>query len=276
MWQPGARPPADYRVGVPSRERARSRGAQHPGRTLPASVYWRRRLVVLTAALLVFVGLGKALSHSTGSDAALHPAAALPSPTLTVTPAPTKKPRVKKHPATAPTFVAPPTPTLVAPTGVCADGDVLATPSVPSAVAGQDVTIVLELRTATNPACTWRLAPSSLAVKITSGSDFIWSSQECPAAIAPQSVVVRQAVATQVTLRWNAKRSDATCSAYTDWALPGYYHVAAAALGGNRSDAQFKLLAPSPTTVYVTKTAKPKPTSSASPGSPSSPSSSGR
>ncbi len=43
---------------------------------------------------------------------------------------------------------------------------------------------------------------------------------------------------------WNGKRSDDECSRLTDWALPGWYHVAAAALAGEPSDAQFELEQP--------------------------------
>lgn len=210
--------------------------------------------MLLTVAVMLFVGLGKVLSHSTQTQGRAQTAAVLTSPTLTLTSAAT--PKVRKHARKARVTVAP-TPVLATPTGPCAAGDVAVTPSIASAIAGSDVTITLNLQTLTNPACTWDVGPASLAVRITSGADFIWSTQQCPAAIPAQNVVVRQAVQTQISLTWNGKRSDQDCSKYTLWAYPGYYHVAAAALGGNRADVQFKLQRPSPQTVYITKIAHP-------------------
>ena len=51
---------------------------------------------------------------------------------------------------------------------------------------------------------------------------------------------------------WNSRRSDEECSDRTAWALPGFYHVRAAALGGEPTDVQFELLAPTPATVTAT------------------------
>ena len=95
-----------------------------------------------------------------------------------------------------------------------------------------------------------------MTVTITSGDDYIWSTRECPVAIAPQDVVVRQAVDAPVVVTWSARRSDETCSDRTAYAMPGFYHVAAAALGGEATDVQFELVAPQPG--VVTQTAEPE------------------
>ena len=44
----------------------------------------------------------------------------------------------------------------------------------------------------------------------------------------------------------------------TDWAMPGWYHVEAAALGGEPSDVQFQLTAPEREVVTKTIPVKPK------------------
>ena len=56
--------------------------------------------------------------------------------------------------------------------------------------------------------------------------------------------MVRKAVSTTVDVTWNSRRSDDTCSRLTEWAMPGYYHVVAAALAGEPADVQFQLDAP--------------------------------
>ncbi len=240
---------------------------------LPARVYWTRRIFVLGTALLLVFGIARLLGN--GSDAADSGAARLTadttstSPTVdtSTTPSETAKPGRKNKKTQEPD----PTPTLAAPTGTCSGADVAVTPQVKSAVGGRPVLIVLQLRTMVSEACTWRVAPDSLAVSITSGSDDIWSSRECRKAIPVREVVVRKAVTTNIGVTWSAKRSDETCSRFADWAGTGWYHVTAAALGGEPSDLQFELVKPTPAT--ITRTITPSPTATAS-GRPVTPSNS--
>ena len=249
---------------------------------LPPGVYWRRRLAVLSVALLVFLGVGKVLDH--GSDGSSDDraeqagASTLTSPTATVSAAdPTKKAGKggkgdkggkghggKGHggkgdqaadQTLAPTPTPTPTPVLPDPSGPCADDDVYVTPSIAAPIGGSDITIMLNLQTRTSAACTWQVSPDTLTMNIVSGHDRIWLSNQCPDAIPLQDVVVRLASVTQVPLVWNSRRSDEECSDRTAWALPGFYHIRAAALGGEPTDVQFELLAPAPAT--VTQTAQP-------------------
>jgi hypothetical protein len=156
-------------------------------------------------------------------------------------------------------------PVLAPPEGECAGSDVAITPVVDQAVAGRDVKVVLQMRTIQSPACTFAVSRDTITVSITSGKDAIWSSRDCPKAIPDQNVVVRNNVTTEVRLIWTqAKRSGEHCTAGTSWAMPGWYHVAAAALAGEPSDVQFELTTPAAAT--VTKTAKPKNQASGKPG----------
>lgn len=237
-----------------------------PRGPLPARVYWTRRLIVLGVPLLLVVVLARVLGGSsdatdatsgtaTQAGAAVEPSAP-PSagPTAAAT---TGKKGKKKRQQEQPEEVVPPEPVLAEPTGPCADSDIVATPTIVSAPGGSDVPVTLNLRTVVAEACTWQVSPQTLTLTITSGSDFIWSTRECPAAIAVQDVVVRQAVDTPVVVTWaEGKRSDETCSGRTDWARPGFYHVEAAALGGEATDVQFELVAPAP--AVVTQTAEPE------------------
>ena len=225
---------------------------------LPASVYWRRRLVVFGAPLALVVVLAQVLGGSsdgssdepgaaavvaadpTGSDAT-EPAA------TEATPKQSRKPKARKSRE----------PVLAEPEGRCNGSDIVVTPAVEQAVAGQDVTIRLALRTLESPACLWRVSAQNLTLKITSGPDFVWSSQQCRRAVPAREVVVRNNADTPVEVVWaDAKRSDDECSQFTEWALPGWYHVSAAALAGEPSDVQFEL--ETPAAPQVTKTAKPK------------------
>lgn len=250
VWQPDPGALAVYRVDMPSPP-LRPRGP------LPARVYWTRRLVLLSIALVLVAGFARILGGSSdasgdGDKATTASAPTTTSPSETAPTAPVKKKRKKKQTPTAPP--------LAEPTGACESGDIVATPVVPEAQGGVDVPITLNLRTLQTPACTWTVSPETLTVSITSGNDDIWSTRECPAAVPAQDVVVRQAVDAPIAIVWNAKRSDEDCSVYTKWAGLGFYHVEAAALGGEPTDIQFELVRPASAVITKTVTPKPEPT----------------
>jgi hypothetical protein len=228
---------------------------------LPARVYWFRRMLVLLTAFALVFAIGRLLNGSgSGSDAppaSAEVAAAKPSttPTLGVAgPQPLATATTGTGGAPAPTATGNPA-VLAVPSGPCAIDEITVTPSVPQAIAAGRVDLVLQL-TGIKPACTFAVSSRSLAAKITSGKDRIWSTQDCPAAIKPATVVVRSAEPTDVVVPWSGRRSDEDCSRTTSWALPGYYHLVASVIGSEPGDTQFKLrLAPRQ---VITKTAKPK------------------
>jgi hypothetical protein len=216
-------------------------------------------MVLGTAVLLVF-GIARMLGG--GSDGSSQPeareqarqVAAAPTTTLALPdPSPTagepgRRSEKKKEKEVVP---------LAEPEGTCEDEDVAVTPTVKNPVAGQDVRIVLELRTIVTEACTWEASSDTLTLKITSGDDEIWTSRHCPRAVPDEEVTLRRDDTTRVKVTWDARRSDEECSKLTKWALPGWYHVAAAALAGEPSDLQFVLERPE--REHVTKTVEPKP-----------------
>ncbi|MEO5853300.1 MAG: hypothetical protein ABIQ15_12375 [Nocardioides sp.] len=233
-----------------------------PRGPLPPRVYWTRRLSVLGIALVLVFGLGRVLgSYSDGSSepGVARQAAALPS--VTGSPSTTRVPGEKKRTKKRQQATAAPTPTapvLAPPSGPCATSDIVVTPQIFKEEGGGPVLISLELTTRVTEACTWTVSPDTLTLKISSGSDDIWSSRQCPTSVPTEEVVVRQDLGTTVGVRWNGKRSDATCSALTEWALPGYYHVVAAALAGEPTDVQFKLTRVATTVITTTITPSPK------------------
>lgn len=234
--------------------------------SLPASVYWRRRAVVLAVAVLLVVGIARLLGGgSDGSDPGARGGATLSDAVRSGAASgdPTEGPS-DAAPSGSPSTSGSSRPTLAAPSGVCRDEDVLVDPQVQRPEAGRTVTIRLVLRTKTAEACTWSPSSRHVTLKITSGSDDIWSTRECPKALPGGSVVVRRAVDTAVNVRWNARRSDETCSRFTEYAMPGFYHVAAAALSGEPADVQFELGTPGPVTITRTASPTAKPSSKTS------------
>ncbi|WP_300680593.1 hypothetical protein [Nocardioides sp.] len=249
---------------------------------LPASVYWRRRAAVLGVLLLLIIGVAR-LFGGGGSDnnASVKPAASTTSPAPVVpenvgapdaslgasagaTTTPSGSATVTPAAPTSPATTLPQTPAaLPTPTGRCSDDDVSVSAGIDKAEATRTVAINLTIKTNVSAACLWSFGAQAVQVEITSGSDQIWSTVECPKAIPTQTLTLRRDTPVQVTVNWNSRRSDSTCSDHTQWAVPGYYHAQVAALGGEPSDIQFRLTKPTP---VVTTTPSPTATASAKAG----------
>jgi hypothetical protein len=224
---------------------------------LPARVYWVRRVMVLGVAVLLVVGVARLLGGS--SDASSGPdQAAKVADTADPTVSPSTNGPIgtgTKHHHGGRAADDPVT-RVAMPSGPCAADDIAITPSVPKPIAGSDIEIVLDISTLTTPACTWTLSRRTLAMKITSGNDLIWTTVDCGRTITRQDLVLRQSDPTRVKVTWNARRSEPGCPVQTKWALPGTYHVHVAALAGPPQDVAFLLSAPSP--ADITRTAHPK------------------
>jgi hypothetical protein len=227
----------------------------HPRGQLSRRVYWVRRSTVLAVAVLLVLGLGKLLG-GTGEDE--------PGSTVQVTTS------SARQASGAPAMIGPVAPSRKLrtktglpqppPSGDCSEDEVSVLPSITRAWVGGPVVIRLQLQ-GTQPACTFRVSPETMVVKIVSGKDRIWSSQDCPDRIPTTSVVVRSGAPVEVPVIWSGRRSDEDCSPRLPWALPGFYHVFAAALGSTPSDLQFEVTMAAP--LVVTQTASPRPSASA-------------
>lgn len=224
---------------------------------LPPEVYWRRRLFVLTLAaslLFVIVSVLRGGSDGASDEVPLAQQAGAdvePSQTVTVEPKGEKRRRERRDARTGPTYGPTFDPDVLAqPEGYCKAAEVLITPQVDQAVAGRDVTIGLSLRSTGPAACLWRLSDERIVVRITRGSDEVWTTRECGDAIPERVVTVRDVVATVVEMTWTeAKESDPGCPAGSEWLPAGDYSVAAATLGGEPGETDFELVDPEPETV---------------------------
>jgi hypothetical protein len=218
-----------------------------------------RRLLVLGVAFALVFGIGRVLGgeRDDSSEPSARPASsgssgpATPSALSTADARAGEQPRPQRKKTKTP---------LPMPTGPCQDSDVRVVPSLEEdARAGGDVRLTLRLATFESPACNWQVSAESVVVKLTSGSDRIWTSQECPRAVPREAVVLRKRPATTVDVSWSGRRSDSDCSRTTLWAEPGYYHVSAAAMGSEPESQQFRLMPPAPVTITPTPTPRPKP-----------------
>lgn len=230
-----------------------------PRGPLPPRVYWVRRLLVVGVLVVLVVGLARLLGGGSDGDPADDAVATAGEPSASQPADGT--PGTASAPATQPVTEEAPTTTPPAePEGVCAPEDVVVTPRVEGAVAGSPVEITLVLTTRETPACYWTVKPSTTVVKVTSGSDDIWTTQHCPDALGETELVVRSDTPATTTLAWPAWRSGTDCT-IEQWSLPGDYHVEAAPLAGEPTDVQFSLAAPQPEVIERTITPDASPTS---------------
>lgn len=230
-----------------------------PRGPLPARVYWVRRALVLATAFLLVFGLARILGGGSDGDSGADDSAVGVAGETTeaadessqeggsessdaATPPRKQKPKPKRTP-------------LAKPDGPCDPADLTVEADLKRTPGGGDEVAIPLTVSGTAEACTWTMSNETLALKITSGSDMIWSSQQCPR-IEEQDLVVRSAKPAEATFAWNGRRSDEECSRTTDWALPGSYHVIAAPYGGEPTDVQFELVTPKPE--KIVKTVKPK------------------
>jgi hypothetical protein len=227
-----------------------------PSGPLPTRVYWVRRLLLLLSLILLVAIVSWLVSRATASgDAATKAtsgstqrhgqtskkntsaAAGTKSTGVPIRgPAGGSAPPQTIHPATAqPTTTQPP----AAPTGACDVADVGIAIHVPTMRAGDPTSIKLALTG--ESACRLSISARNLVMQVTSGSDRIWSSDDCPNELSTNAVVIRPDTTAHYEFRWDGFRSSKHCGTNVAMAKPGGYWVRAAFLGGDPTKAYFEV-----------------------------------
>ena len=190
--------------------------ALQPVGPLPASTYWRRRVALLVALLVVVLLLAKACSGGPATKESLATPGPSPSPSTT-SPAP-----VATHPAVAPSPAAPapPQPCRDSVLQITAESDAEAYPS------GAAPRFTLTVRNIGSVACRRALGPGAVELRVFSGEDRIWSSDDCSTAKDQGVLTLPAGVAKATTVQWGGKRSKPGCQ-IGEVAQPGTYRVSA-------------------------------------------------
>lgn len=224
-----------------------------PSGPLPPRVYWTRRLLALVVLLVVISILWWCVQKVTGnaddsaatagdgtsqqadsSDAGPsegeEPSGG-PAGDETIAPPSTEKQKPRKHKKkNAP---------LMTPTGGCDVAEVAMSIEVADVDQGKANPITLELTGPQGTACTQAITSSTLVLRITSGDDVVWSSDDCPDKLLAEEVVVRAKPAGKYTFTWNGQRSTGSCANTGPDAKPGGYWVEAALIGADAHKAFF-------------------------------------
>jgi len=188
--------------------------ALQPVGPLPASTYWRRRVLVGVVGVVVLLVVVKSCggSDSTG-------ALAVPTPTARHSPA-----------ATAPSPVASPSPSPTAPAaiGPCrnatleitAESDAVTYPS------GAAPKFTLTVRNSGSVPCRRALGPGAVELRVFSGEDRIWSSDDCNESKEQGVQTLPSGAARATTVQWSGKRTKPGCDTGAA-AQAGTYRVSA-------------------------------------------------
>lgn len=146
-------------------------------------------------------------------------------------------------------------------TSSCTPSSIQVTPSITKGVAGGAITVDLTMSTS-ETACNFAVSGSTVAVKVMSGTNSLWSSQDCPNVVPAGTLTLRKAAPVDVSLTWDGHQSNGSCGATNYWVGPGSYQILASVIGSTPTSANFSLKQPAQQT--ITKTATPKPTKKAS------------
>jgi hypothetical protein len=239
---------------------------RQPSGPLPPRVYWTRRLFVLLGLVLVVALAWWAVDRATAMNAssppagtatqhrtpphqasqhqtanrqtsppklsATAPARALSTPKQTIAP----PHRSKQQPLPAvPTHALGSTSTGSG--GACDRAKVGIAIHATAMVAGNPHNIALWLTSPQGSSCRLTIGPDDLVVEITSGSDRVWTTDECSEALPVKNVQLTAGTPARYRFQWDGFRSITGCKNNVTMARPGGYWVHAALLGGEPTEA---------------------------------------
>ncbi|WP_433329724.1 hypothetical protein [Spirillospora sp. CA-294931] len=185
--------------------------------------YWRRRAIALTGVLGAVGLLAWACASGGEEKKPLKNAASVASPSASGIPsAPTAMPTVTVT-ATAKVTAAPPKKDGDAcePDAVVVNMAVSRTQYAPGEMPQFQLTAV----NTGERACTFDVGPKALDIRVTSGSDRVWSSAECDGGTGSSIQMLRRGIPYVGVVTWDRKRSTERCQGKRTTVRPGTYVV---------------------------------------------------
>lgn len=198
------------------------------GDPVPASVYRRRRIVVLLAGLvavaLIVVGAITVVDRVRSLFASGDDEAASPAPVVTPTPTGTTEPTVGYADCAPPELA------------------VTIAPDAADVPAGAAATFTITIANQGATDCVVDAGDAYRDVVIVSGSDRVWSSKDCVVADAPSRTLLLVAGTADTTqLAWNRERSAPGCPAGQPTPQPGTYQATVTLAGATGGPVVFRL-----------------------------------
>ena len=188
--------------------------ALQPVGPLPASTYWRRRVLVLVVLAVVLLLVLKACGGEDKKDTLAGPSSS-PSPSAAASPQPSPSPSVSPSPKPAPILT-------------CRDTvlQITTESDAESYKSGAAPKFTLTVRNIGSVPCRRALGPDAVELRVFSGEDRIWSSDDCNKATGQGVVTLAAGAGNALTVQWIGKRTKPGCD-IGDVAQPGTYRVSA-------------------------------------------------
>lgn len=208
--------------------------ALHPVGPLPAAHYWRRRAVLGVVVLLVLLLLRSCIGGGAANKNALVAAVPTQTPTQAATPtaSPTPAPTVTATPRPTTTGATTATPSVAAtpstgPVESCPDSVlvVVASADAPSYAVGAQPVLRLSVRNGSRVACRRNFGGAAIELRVLSGNDRLWSSDDCTTGGLLGPVVLQPGETRSTSLVWSGRRSLPGCGGDKALAQPGTYRV---------------------------------------------------
>ncbi|WP_344481131.1 hypothetical protein [Nonomuraea monospora] len=210
-------------------------------------IYWRRRMSVLVAVLVVVAVVAWACSSGGSGPERSSSAQSSPSASTSAQPTPAADPLLAglrtlamgtASPSPTPTPKAAPSERPRKPGEPCQEKDlVLSLQGGKEQIfaAGSRPTFLVTLVNTGSVMCKADIGPRAMEVRITSGADRIWSTADCVSGAGTEVAELQRGVPYVRSLEWDRRRSSADCRSASSTALPGTY-VAVARMGKMRTE----------------------------------------
>ncbi|MEV4078109.1 hypothetical protein [Nonomuraea fuscirosea] len=206
-------------------------------------IYWRRRMSLLVAVLVVVAVVAWACSSGSGPE---RSSSAQTSPSASVSATPSVDPLLAglrtlamgtASPSPTATPKATPTQRPRRPGEPCPEQDlVLSLQGGKEQIypGGSRPSFMVTLVNTGTVMCTADVGPRAMEIRITSGADRIWSTADCVSGEGTEVRQLQRGVPYVRSLEWDRRRSSSDCRATPPAALPGTY-VATVRMGKMRS-----------------------------------------
>jgi hypothetical protein len=183
----------------------------------PAQTYWLRRAVLVAAALLVVLLLAQLLGGGDDGRLAQSPADATASPS----PEPLPTPGASADPS------ATPDPSASASAAPCDEAalTVEAGAEDESYPVGEQPRLELRITNTGTAPCSRDLGQAAVELRVVSGDDRIWSSDDCASRGEAEVTVLQPGQAETSTVTWPGTRSEPGCQGDDEPAAAGTYRV---------------------------------------------------
>lgn len=216
---------------------------------VPRAIYWRRRLLILAAViLLVWITVQLWPKDGDGKPAATPS----PNPTAGTPSAPTPAP------PTTPPEQSTKSVTLTGGAKACDSQKVQMSAFVADGQqAQQAVNVDLTIGTTAKRSCLFKPKTYDPLAIVSRDGKRVWDSSVCKAPVASTALELVPGWSTVVRIPWMPRKSGKACEGTEAWLPPGDYTLEVGTLGGEPGKAAFELAAPPPAATVTPPTTAP-------------------